>query len=124
MTAAELAQGVQFTVDRTGQVTAVVVAPAIWQQILEALEDSEDRQLITGLQSRLAAGPLKSGALCVEDVTHERQSGMVAEESTTPVGQENHYQTASERQIALMTQGLDLGSQGTATWERDELHKR
>ncbi len=73
MTAAELAQGVQFTVDQTGQVTAVVVAPAIWQRILEALEDSEDRQLITGLQSRLDAGPLKSGALPFEDVAEEWQ---------------------------------------------------
>lgn len=73
MTAAELAQGVQFTVDQTGQVTAVVVAPAIWQRILEALEDSEDRQLITGLQSRLDAGPLKSGDLPFEDVAEEWQ---------------------------------------------------
>ena len=73
VTATELTRDVQFTVDQAGHVTAVVLTPAVWQQILAALEDSEDRQLAAGLQSRLAAGPLKSGALRFEDVTGDWQ---------------------------------------------------
>ena len=73
MTVTELTQGVQFTVDQSGQVTAVVLEPALWQRILEALEDTEDRVLIASLQSRLAIGPVKSGALRFEDVADEWQ---------------------------------------------------
>ena len=73
MTVTELTQGVQFTVDQSGQVTAIVVAPALWQRILEALEDAEDRKLVADLQSRLAAGPIKSDALRFEDVADKWQ---------------------------------------------------
>lgn len=73
ITVTELTQGVQFTVDQSGQVTAVVLEPALWQRILEALEDTEDRVLIASLQSRLTIGPVKSGALRFEDVADEWQ---------------------------------------------------
>jgi hypothetical protein len=73
MTVAELTEGVQFTVDQSGHVTAVVLTPDIWQRILEALEDGEDRQLVASLQPRLAAGPRKSGALRFEDIADEWQ---------------------------------------------------
>jgi len=73
MSVTELTQGVQYTVDQSGHVTAVVLDPALWQRILEALEDAEDRDLVAGLQSRLAAGPVKSGALRFEDVADEWQ---------------------------------------------------
>jgi hypothetical protein len=73
MTVAELTNDIQFTVDRAGHITAVVLTPEAWQRILEALEDSEDRQLVAGLKSRLEAGPLKSGALRFEDVSDEWQ---------------------------------------------------
>ncbi|MFN8464384.1 MAG: hypothetical protein U0X20_02490 [Caldilineaceae bacterium] len=67
----ELTRDLQFTVDQAGHVTAVVLTPAIWQQILTVLEDNEDRQLIASLQSRLAAGPLESGALPFADVNDD-----------------------------------------------------
>ena len=73
VTATELTKDIQFTVDQAGHVTAVVLTPTVWRQILSALEDSEDRQLLASLQSRLAAGPLKSGALRFEDVTGDWQ---------------------------------------------------
>jgi len=71
MTAAELTKGVQFTVDQSGQVTAVVVAPELWKRIVEALEDAEDRDLVQLLRSRLADGPVASGALRWQDVADE-----------------------------------------------------
>jgi hypothetical protein len=64
---AELTQGVQFTVDQNGQVTAVVVTPELWQRIAEALEDAEDRELVRALRDRLGAGPRASGALRWQD---------------------------------------------------------
>jgi hypothetical protein len=71
MTVAELTQGVQFTVDQRGQVTAVVIEPSLWERILVALEDAEDRTLVQSLQDRLAAGPATSGALRWQDVADE-----------------------------------------------------
>ena len=71
MTAAELAQGIQFTIDQDGRVTAVVITPELWQRIIESLEDAEDRVLAQALRSRLAAGPAASGALRWQDVADE-----------------------------------------------------
>jgi len=51
-------------------------------------------------------------------------SAMLTQMLLELVSREDRYRTASERQIALMAQGLDLGTQGTATWTRDELHER
>ena len=69
MTAAELTQDVQFTVDQTGRVTAVVITPELWQRIVEALEDADDRVLAQELRAKLAVGPSASGALRWQDVT-------------------------------------------------------
>ena len=71
ITTDELVQGVQFTVDRHGQVTAVVLTPDLWRRIAEALEDAEDRELVQALHSKLAAGPAASGALRWQDVADE-----------------------------------------------------
>lgn len=71
MSAAELAQDVQFTVDSTGQVTAVVLTPKAWQRIVEALEDAEDLALARALRSRLVQGPVAAGALRFGDVAGE-----------------------------------------------------
>lgn len=71
MTAAELAEGIQFTVDHSGNVTAVVIPPELWQRIVDALEDAEDRALVQSLQSRLSKGPAVSGALRWGDVADE-----------------------------------------------------
>ena len=83
MTVAEFTQDVQFTLDQQGKVTAVVIDPSLWQRIVAALEDSEDRRLVHALQDRLAQGPLASGALAWESVSDEftvgdfRNSGLL-----------------------------------------------
>jgi len=71
MTFGELTQGVQFTVDQQGRVTAVVIEPPLWKRILEALEDAEDKALVQSLRDRLAQGPAASGALRWQDVADE-----------------------------------------------------
>jgi hypothetical protein len=71
MTTDELVQGVQFTVDQQGHVTAVVLTPNLWRRITEALEEAEDRELVQALRSKLAAGPLADGALRWRDVADE-----------------------------------------------------
>ena len=68
MTVEELTRGVQFTVDQRGQVTAVVIEPSLWERILVALEDAEDRTLVQSLHDRLALGPAAAGALRWQDV--------------------------------------------------------
>jgi hypothetical protein len=71
MTVDELIRGVQFLLDQQGKTTAVVLTPELWAQILEALEDAEDRALIRALKERIAAGPAASGALRWEDVAKD-----------------------------------------------------
>ena len=71
MTTDELVQGVQFTVDQQGHVTAVVLTPDLWRRITEALEEAEDRELVQALRSKLAAGPAGDGALRWRDVADE-----------------------------------------------------
>lgn len=73
MSVAELIADVEFTVDKRGQVTAVVVKPALWQRIVDALEDVEDRELVKALQARLFDGPAASGASRWLDVVDEWQ---------------------------------------------------
>lgn len=71
MTVEEIARSVQFTLDQHGRTTAVVLTPELWAQILEALEDVEDRALVRALRDRIAAGPAASGALRWEDVSKD-----------------------------------------------------
>jgi hypothetical protein len=73
MTTVKKGEGIQFTVDQNGQITAVVVPPDLWQRIMAALEDVEDRTLIQSLQLRLSKGPAASGALRWEQVAEEWQ---------------------------------------------------
>jgi len=71
MTVEEIARSVQFTLDQHGKTTAVVLTPELWRQLLEALEDAEDRALIRALRERVVAGPAASGALRWEDVSQD-----------------------------------------------------
>jgi hypothetical protein len=71
MTVEEIARSVHFTLDQHGKTTAVVLTPELWAQILEALEDVEDRALVRALKERLAAGPAASGALRWEDASKD-----------------------------------------------------
>jgi hypothetical protein len=73
MSTAEMAEQVQFTVDQHGKVTAVVVSPALWQLIVAALEDAEDRSLVQALHTRLTEGPVASSALRWQDVADQWQ---------------------------------------------------
>ena len=54
-------------------ITAVVVPPDLWQRIVAALEDAEDRALVQALRTRLMAGPAASGALRWQDVADQWQ---------------------------------------------------
>lgn len=49
----DMTHEVQFTIDQTGKVTAIVLTPALWQRILELLEHSEDKELAASLHSQL-----------------------------------------------------------------------
>ena len=73
MSIAELTAEVQFAVDQQGQVTAVVIQPWLWKRLGEALEDSEDRELVEALRARLAAGPVASAALRWEEIADQWQ---------------------------------------------------
>lgn len=73
MTIPELTKGVQFTVNQDGQLIAVVIEPALWQRIVEALEDTEDRELARALRVRLMEGPAGAGALRWNDVADQWQ---------------------------------------------------
>ncbi len=73
MTVDEIAEGVQFTVDHSGQITGVVLEPKLWQRIVEALEDAEDRALVQALHTRLQEGPIASKALPWQDIADQWQ---------------------------------------------------
>lgn len=53
------------------QVTAVVLTPDLWRRIVEALEDTNDRELVRSLRDKLASGPVASGALHWQDVADD-----------------------------------------------------
>jgi hypothetical protein len=67
----ESGETIQYTVDPHGTITAVIVPQALWQRILDALEDSEDRALVQTLRARLALGPAAGGALRWDAVSTE-----------------------------------------------------
>jgi hypothetical protein len=73
MSTAEMNEQIQFTVDHNGKVTAVVAPPDLWQLIVAALEDAEDRSLVQALRTSLANGPVVSGALRWQDVADQWQ---------------------------------------------------
>lgn len=62
-----------------------------------------------------------------EQMAAERQvllPDLLAQMVTELVLSEDRCHAAAERQLALLAQGLDLGTQGKASWTRDELHDR
>ncbi|NJN17521.1 MAG: hypothetical protein HC822_15250 [Oscillochloris sp.] len=71
MTVEEIACSVQFSLDHNGRTTAVVPTPELWRQILEALENAEDRALLQALKNRIATGPVASSALRRQDGSEE-----------------------------------------------------
>lgn len=71
MSALETTEHVQFTVDQHGKVTAVVSPPDLWQRIVAARDDAEDRALVQALRPRLTEGPAAAGALRWQDVAEQ-----------------------------------------------------
>lgn len=51
-------------------------------------------------------------------------SRLVADVLKEMVERESGYALARQRQMALMEEGLNLGTYGKITWTRDELHER
>ena len=68
MTLAEIIDEVQYVVDHQGKVTAVVLAPELWQRVVDVLDDAEDRTLVKSIRERLVQGPIEAGALRWQDV--------------------------------------------------------
>jgi hypothetical protein len=51
-------------------------------------------------------------------------SAMLAEFIREIVRDDELYEEARDRQLAMMKEGLDLGSYGQKDWSRDDLHER
>lgn len=64
----------------------------------------------------------KARRLAVE--RHTSLSSMVTQIIVDMVDQEGAYAAARDRQLAILEQGLNLGTQGAAAWTREELHER
>ena len=55
---------------------------------------------------------------------HTSLSAMMTQLIIDQVDQEDGYQAACARQLALLDAGMNLGTQGAATWTREALHER
>ena len=55
---------------------------------------------------------------------HTSLSSMVTQMILDQVAQEDAYQAACVRQLAILGEGMNLGTQGSAPWTRAELHER
>lgn len=55
---------------------------------------------------------------------HTSLSAMLTEFISAMVSEDELYEEARDRQLAMMKEGLDLGSYGQKEWSRDELHER
>ena len=51
-------------------------------------------------------------------------SALVSDKLTELVEEESGYAAAQARALALLEEGLALGTKGRVTWSRDELHER
>jgi hypothetical protein len=57
VSAEEIAANIRFVVDNQGRVTSVVLTPELWRELVEGLEDAEDRKLLRELAPKLSTGP-------------------------------------------------------------------
>ncbi len=64
-------RSIQFVVDRTGRPAAVQLSIRAWEDLLDYLEENEDRKLAREFLPRLREGPLKAGALPWDEVRGE-----------------------------------------------------
>ncbi|RPI33070.1 MAG: CopG family transcriptional regulator [Chloroflexota bacterium] len=51
-------------------------------------------------------------------------SGLLTQTLTDLVVNQEAYEQARQRNLALLDRGFDLGTHGKITWKRDELHER
>ena len=52
------------------------------------------------------------------------QNIISSQQKNSSVEQETAYSTARKRQLGWMEQGFDMGTEGRASWTREELHNR
>lgn len=51
-------------------------------------------------------------------------SGLLTQTLTELVSRQENYEQARQRNLELLRRGLDLGSQGTPSWTREDIHER
>jgi hypothetical protein len=51
-------------------------------------------------------------------------SGLLTQTLANLVAHQEAYEQARQRNLALLQRGFDLGTQGQATWKREDLHER
>ena len=71
MSELEMLESVQFVVDREGRPAAVQLSIKAWEQLLDWLEQLEDRALVKEALPRLREGPRKADALRWEEIKDE-----------------------------------------------------
>jgi hypothetical protein len=64
----------------------------------------------------------KAKILAIEQETS--LSALLTRVLTEIVAQHEAYDVARSAQVKLLKEGLDLGTQGAATWDRESLHER
>jgi hypothetical protein len=51
-------------------------------------------------------------------------SGLLTQTLVDLVARQEEYEQARQRNLTLLKNGFDLGSQGNKSWKREELHER
>lgn len=51
-------------------------------------------------------------------------SGLLTQTLTSLVAQQEAYEQARQRNLALLESGFNLGTKGQITWKREELHEQ
>jgi hypothetical protein len=51
-------------------------------------------------------------------------SGLLTQTLTELVSRQESYEQARQRNLEYLRRGLDLGSQGTPSWTREDIHER
>ncbi len=71
MSTIEMLESVQFVVTPDGRPAAVQMSMGAWRDLLDWLEDVEDRATVKALLPKLREGPHSSGALRWDDIESE-----------------------------------------------------
>jgi len=71
MSTIEMLESVQFVVTPDGRPAAIQMSMEAWKDLLDWLEDVEDRATVKALLPRLREGPYSGGALRWDDIESE-----------------------------------------------------